>query len=125
MTHALPDKPAPWWARLVAAIRYVANLEPVAVAAVWRAVVAVLAASGLVVSHQVDGRVTATIVAAYGLIELLTTIRARAKVAPLAKVVESVQTIGGAQQVVAGPANAIPTGVVIRPADDQPLYPGA
>lgn len=119
MTHTLPESRAPWWSRLVAALRYVANLEPVAVAAVWRAVIVVLAAAGLVVSDQVDGRVTATITAVYALLELLTTIRARAKVTPVARVVEQVHD--GA--VVAGPANVIPTGVVIRPADDLPLYP--
>lgn len=120
MTHAIPEARAPWWARFAAAARYVANLEPVAVAAVWRAVIVVLAATGLVVSDQVDGRVTATITALYALIELLTTIRARGKVTPVARVVEQVQ--GGS--VVAGPANAIPTGVVVRPADELPLYPG-
>lgn len=112
MAHEAPDA-RPWWARFTAAVRYVLALEPVAVAAVWRAVVAVLAAAGFTVADHVDARVAGTIVAVYALVELLTTIRARARVTPEARVVERVNDDG---VVVAGPANELPTGSPIRDA---------
>ena len=108
-----PETPrAPWWARLRAAVRYVLTLEPVAVQAVVRAVLVLAAAVGLTVPEWVEPRAAGIVVAFYALVELLTTLRARARTTADAAVVERV--VDG--QVVAGPASELPTGVVVRPA---------
>ena len=103
----------PLWARIKRAVSYVLHLEPVAVAAVWRAIIVLAAAA----------RVAGTIVSVYALIELLTTLRARALSVPLVATVEHV--VEGA--VVAGPANELATGTVVRAEGSLTggLYPSA
>lgn len=123
MTHEAPESTASVGARFVAAVRYVLRMEPVAVTAVWRAIVVLLGSAGLSISDTLDGRVVAVVAAFYVLVELLSTIRARGKVYPAAKVVEAIDERGaGTDVVVAGPASELTTGEYVRPAGS--LTPG-
>lgn len=117
MTHTAPEAPS-LWHRIVAAIRYVLTLEPVVAQAVIRAVFVLVAATGITVPEWVEPRVVAVAVALYALVELLTTLAARRRVTPAATVVE--QAVDGT--VVAGPANEIATGTVIRQIDSGALW---
>lgn len=99
------------WARVRRVVHYLVQLEPVAVQAVVRAVFVLVAAVGVTVPEWLEPRIAAVVVAAYALLEVLTTLRARAKVTPDARVVEEVRPDG---VVVAGPASELPTGHVVR-----------
>lgn len=100
------------WARIAAAVRFVLDLEPVTVQAIIRAVLVLAAAVGIAIPEGVEPRSAGAVVAFYALVELLTTLRARAKSTPSAVVVESVQPSTGT--VVAGPASELVTGTEIR-----------
>lgn len=112
-TNTTPPARESWWVRFKRAVRFVLDLEPVAVQAVVRALLVLVGSVGLVVPEWVEPRVAGAIVAFYALVEVLTTLRARAKVTPSATVVELVTP---EQVVVAGPASELPTGQVIRAA---------
>jgi hypothetical protein len=118
MHEAQPVR-AHWWTRLGAAVRYLLDMEPVAVAAVWRAVLVLAAAVGLTVPDVVDSRVTAGIVAFYALVEVVTTIAARRRSTPWAGAVEVVQD----GQRIAGEASPVATGTVLGPAPTPPFPP--
>jgi fumarate reductase subunit C len=122
MTTDLPQKPAPWWARFAAAIRYVARMQPTVVLAVFRALLVVLGTFGLDNLDVVDTRGTAIILALYGLVEVITSAVNWHKVTPNPAVVERIDS----GQVVAGQGSELPTGMVIRTAGslgDSTIYP--
>lgn len=83
-----PQRPAPWWARFAAAVRYVTSLEPAIVAALWRSLAGVMTAAGFGIAEDVDARILATIAAVYVVVEVLTTLRNRARGVPVAKLPE-------------------------------------
>lgn len=117
--HEAPNTRTPWYTRVGEALRYLLSMEPVAVAAVWRAVLVLAAAVGLAVPDVLDARVSAGIVAFYGLVEVITTVRARHRVWPTAKVVEAVDN----GQRIAGEASPVATGTVLGPAPTPPFPP--
>lgn len=107
------------WAKIRAALKRVARLEPVAVQAIIRAVFMLAATLGLSASEEVQGRAFAAVAAGYALAELLGAAWARTRVTPSARVVEA---IDDAEVVVAGPANdRVPTGHTVRYLDDRPV----
>lgn len=71
--------------RLHRAVAYVAALEPARVMEVWRVLVILATAVGLVVTESVDARVTAAIGAVLLLADLLSTNVTRSRVVPTAK----------------------------------------
>lgn len=110
------EKPAPWWARFVAAVRYVAGLEPTVVAALWRSLAAVVTAAGFTIGADVDARVLAIIAAVYVLVEVVTSLRNRARVVPVDKLPEST-----VQRLASGPLPGSPASAVAEP--PGPIYP--
>ncbi len=104
--HALAT--APWWKRLL-------TLEPALVRSVVGGVVYILALWGVDVA-EVGDRLVASIIAA---LTIFTLVGAwiRSSVRPDATVVQAVEPDG---TVIAGPASALPTGMVIsRPGDSR------
>lgn len=115
--------------RIVQAVRYVASLEPAAVQAIWRALVLLLTTFGVVISDANVEQGLAIIAAVYGLIEVVTTVATRRKVAPTAKLPDDVQ-----QAVKAGPlpgsraaelagGTSAPSVVVDTSSHGGPIYP--
>lgn len=87
-------------------------MEPVAVQGVVRLAFVLLATLGVTVSDEVSGQVLAAIAAAYALLEAATTLWARSKATPDAKVVAVVEPNG---TTVAGPASPLPDGTPVTP----------
>lgn len=103
-----PTPPArPWWARFTDALRYIAKLQPAYVAALWRALAAVLGAIGLSVTDAVDARVLAAIVAVYALIELVTSKQVHNRVVPTAKLPDDLVAEAAAGPLPGSPAETI------------------
>jgi hypothetical protein len=73
--------------RLVLAWAWVRRQEPARVQAAWRAVVGVLAAAGVTVSTEFDGRVMAVIAAVFVLLTISQGEQTRNRVLPVAKVI--------------------------------------
>lgn len=109
MTHALTPAPAgtPWWKRVL-------ELEPVAVQAAVRALVllvgAVLAGFGLDLPDGIEPWLIGVVAAFYVAVEAVTTMLARSKATPDAKVVQTVEPDG---RIVAGAASPAPTGATL------------
>lgn len=99
--------PTSWWARFVAAVRYVLALEPAYVAAVWRAVVVLAGTLGITVTDVVDARVAGAILAVYALVEVLTSRSTHGKVVPTAKLPEPL-----VEEAAAGPLPGSPASTV-------------
>src|SRR4051812_40454457 len=95
-------------------VKKILAMEPIAVQGVLRAVFVLIAAAGLTIPENFEVRTLAVVAAFYALVELVTTLWARTRVTPTAAVVERVKD----DLVVAGPANEIPTGRVIRSAGE-------
>lgn len=99
------DATAPWWRRVL-------DLEPVLVATAVRAIVAVLAAVGILLPGDLEAWTVGLFVAVAAAAEAVLAIWSRLKVTPVVKVVEQVDAF---DQVVAGPANdRVATGEYIR-----------
>lgn len=73
------------FARLATAWRWVRQQEPARVQAAWRALVGVLAAAGVTVGTELDGRVMAVIVAVFVLLTISQGEQTRNRVVPVAK----------------------------------------
>ena len=95
-----------------AALLRILAMEPVAVQGVVRLAFVLLATLGVTVSDEVSGQVLAAIAAAYALLEAATTLWARSKATPDAKVVAVVEPDG---TTVAGPASPLPDGTPVTP----------
>ncbi len=70
------------FARLGAFVRWARSQEPARVQALWRAIVALLAAAGVVIGTDVDGRVTAVIAALFVVLSITQGEQTRAQVVP-------------------------------------------
>lgn len=102
------------WAKIKAALKRVAKLEPVAVQSVVRAVFVLAATVGVAIPDEVQTKALGAVVALYALLEVAGALWARVRVTPSAKVVE--EKVG--KVVVAGPANErVPAGQGIRYTD--------
>ena len=119
MTHAATPATATEsrWKRIL-------QLAPVAVQAAVRALVllvgAILAGFGLDLPAGIEPWLIGVVAAFYVAVEAVTTMLARSKATPDAKVVQTVEPDG---RIVAGPASPAPTGatlgyVAIEPEDD-------
>lgn len=106
----MTEQGSSWWVRVKSAVRFVLDMEPVAVQAVIRAVLVLAGAVGVVVPAWVEPRAAGIVVAFYALVELLTTLRARARTEASAAVVE----VARDGVVVAGEASELETGSPIR-----------
>lgn len=95
-----------------AALRRLLAMEPVAVQGVVRLAFVLLATLGVTVSDEVSGQVLAAIAAVYALLDAATTLWARSKATPDAKVVAVVEPDG---TTVAGPASPLPDGTPVTP----------
>lgn len=93
-------------------LRRLLAMEPVAVQGVVRLAFVLLATVGVAVSDEITGQVLAAIAAAYALLEAVTTLWARSKATPDAKVVAVMEPDG---TTVAGPASPLPDGTVVNP----------
>lgn len=115
MTHSSSEVRVGWWSRVRAAIRYVAQQDPVRVQAVIRATLflaaAVLGGFGVAVPEGVEPWAIGVVVAFYALVEAVTTAATKRRTEASAAVVEVAR--GG--DVVAGEASELPTGTVVRP----------
>lgn len=100
------------WHRFTAAVRYVLDLEPVVVQGLVRAVLVLVAAVGVTVPEWIEPRIAGVIVAAYAVVELITSAAARRRAVPVVTVVEQLVD----DRVVAGPASELPTGTDVRAA---------
>lgn len=99
-------------------IRRLLAMEPVAVQGVVRLAFVLLATVGVTVSDEISGQVLAAIAAAYALLEAVTTLWARSKATPDAKVVAVVEPDG---TTVAGPASPLPDGTLVAEiVEDKP-----
>lgn len=112
MTHALPPTAGTsWWKQILA-------LEPVAVQAAVRAVLllvaAVLAGFGLNLPDTIEPWLLGVVGAFYVAVEAVTTMLARRRATPTARVVQVVEPDG---TVVAGPASPLADGTPLTPAD--------
>lgn len=115
MSHALtPATDTPWWRRIL-------ELEPVAVQAALRALVllagAVLAGFGLDLPEGIEPWLLGVVAAFYVAVEAITTMLARRRATPDAKVVQTVEPDG---RIVAGPASPSPTGATLGYAQPAP-----
>lgn len=104
---SLPAVGESWWKKLL-------KLEPVAVQAVIRAVfvfaTVLLGGFGIAVPEGLEPWVLAVVLAAYAVLEAITTLLARLRATPNAKVVQEVTEDG---RVLAGEASPMPTGTLL------------
>jgi len=74
------------WIKAREVLRYMRTMEPARVQAIWRAVIGLLAAVGVVIPGWLDGRVSAVIAAVYVLLTITQGEQTRSKVIPVARV---------------------------------------